>query len=1169
MTEYAIKISTYEFKLTDILLKATSGLKVDYKELIEYIKSLDNNNITALNLRSLLVTQALKLTNINNYNNLDWRFVASRLVLFGLFEDAAKTRGYENSLDYDKNYYNFLNDAVSKNLYDRQILDVYSKEEIEQISNEINPQYDYGFDYAGMNLLLSRYLIKSQGNIFELPQEMFLTTSLLLAIPEKPENRLEVAKKFYHAIGSRKISLATPIVLNLRKPNGNLSSCFIGAMDDSLDSIYYTLDQLAQISKNAGGCVDENSFIYLENKGITKIKDCSIGDKILSYNINTLKNEFNLIQDKFITEVKEDDRISMCFSNGTKLHTSKKHPILVLRNDKYIYVNASELIEGDICIKSPLNESLFDYDKKLSDKGWFIGCHLGDGSLQKKDTKSSPYRIRCSGNNKNVIDKFAKVCNELTGSNSLVSDKNKTNFWEYSCNKNSLNVIDDLIDNQLSKKTYTCFIPKYIKENNLYIPFLAGLIDSDGHIEESGLIDISITSKALIDELSSWLSFVGIDYYFREKISKGANEKVIYRLSIKCKSVIFLNLIKENLSHDIKISRLFNNKNNKNHLSYFISDKEVNQIKENKKLLKHGEICDKLSSYLPLIKNNKIGLGTLKIILEIGLINIEKYNEILQRVKVLSIMSDSSERIYYDIVVENTNNYYVGNFGSVVDHNCGVNISRVRASGSYIRGVKGASSGIMPWVKLINDTGTAVNQQGARAGAITVALDIWHLDIEEFLHCQAENGDLRKKAFDIFPQVVIPDLFMQRVELNEDWHLFDPNEVKLKFNIDLAVLHGKEFTDKYIYLESQKVDFRKKVSAKELFKTFLKTVVETGMPYVTFKDAINETNPNKHAGMIGNANLCTESFSNFRPSIVTKKELRDSDTIIKEIKAGELHTCNLVSLNLSVVDDSEIDELTAYCVRILDNTIDISSAPVPEANKHNNEYRILGVGSMGLADWLAKRKLTYANSAKSVSELYEKIAYAGVKASIELAQERGVYQKYQGSEWSKGIVFGKDKEWFANNDTFLGKEKWDSLIDLLKESGIRNGGIFAIAPNTSTSLLMGSTASILPVFSKFFIDKASNGSVPVCPPLLSGETFWYYQENKNINQEIIIETVSQIQKWTDQGISMELYLNLNNGIRAKDIYNLYMSAWKKKCKTVYYVRSIALKADESCVSCAN
>ncbi|MFN4151624.1 MAG: ribonucleoside-diphosphate reductase subunit alpha, partial [Candidatus Sericytochromatia bacterium] len=450
----------------------------------------------------------------------------------------------------------------------------------------------------------------------------------------------------------------------------------------------------------------------------------------------------------------------------------------------------------------------------------------------------------------------------------------------------------------------------------------------------------------------------------------------------------------------------------------------------------------------------------------------------------IGAMDDSLDSIYYtlDQLAQISKNA----------GGCGVNISRIRSSGSYIRGVKGASSGIMPWIKLINDTGVAVNQQGARAGAITVALDVWHYDIEEFLHCQTENGDLRKKAFDIFPQIVIPDLFMERVENDQEWHLLDPNEVKIKFGIQLAELYGDAFREKYEFLEKQELDFKKKISAKELFKSFLKIVVETGMPYVSFKDTMNATNPNKHLGMIGNANLCTESFSNFRPSEVRKKELKEDGTILKEIKSGELHTCNLVSLNLSLTEDDEIDYLTALCVRILDNTIDISAAPVPEANKHNNEYRILGVGSMGLADWLVKRRLTYSNGINQISELYEKIGYAGVKASVELAQERGTYTNYEGSEWSKGVVFGKDEQWFEENNTYLGKEKWSNLINTLKIHGIRNGGIFAIAPNTSTSLLMGSTASILPVFSKFFIDKASNGSVPICPPFLSKETFWYY-----------------------------------------------------------------------------
>ncbi|GIW23263.1 MAG: hypothetical protein KatS3mg068_2270 [Candidatus Sericytochromatia bacterium] len=347
------------------------------------------------------------------------------------------------------------------------------------------------------------------------------------------------------------------------------------------------------------------------------------------------------------------------------------------------------------------------------------------------------------------------------------------------------------------------------------------------------------------------------------------------------------------------------------------------------------------------------------------------------------------------------------------------------------------------------------------------------------------------------------------------------------------------------------------------------------MPYVFFKDTVNNINPNKHCGMIGNANLCTESFSNFKPSKILKKEIDENKNIItKTIQAGELHCCNLVSLNLSCIEEHELEKMTSLSVRILDNTIDISTPPVLEADKHNNEYRILGIGSMGLADYLVKNKLLYKNGLEEIEKLYESIAYYGIKESVNLAKERGVYPKYYGSDWSKGIIIGKNEDWFRSNNTYIPREYWIDLINDIKNFGIRNGGLFAIAPNTSTSLLMGCSASVLPVYSKFFIDKASNGNVPICPPFLSKETFWYYQENKNMNQNDVINAVSVIQKWTDQGISMELCLNLNNGIKAKDIYDLYLNAWKKGCKTVYYVRSIALRAEfpekkEECVSCAN
>lgn len=526
-------------------------------------------------------------------------------------------------------------------------------------------------------------------------------------------------------------------------------------------------------------------------------------------------------------------------------------------------------------------------------------------------------------------------------------------------------------------------------------------------------------------------------------------------------------------------------------------------------------------------------------------------------------MDDSLDSIYYtlDQIAQISKNA-----GGV-----GVNLSRIRSNGSFIKGYVGASGGVLPWVKLINDTAVAVDQLGSRSGAVTVALDIWHKDIEDFLELQTENGDHRRKSFDIFPQVVISDLFMKRVENDESWTLVDPHEVETKYNLKIAELYGERFEELYLKLEQDKsLILSKTISAKNIFKRLLRTVVETGMPYVFFKDTANNLNPNKHRGMIGNANLCVESFSNFKPSNPNISSIKNNK-IIKEIISGEVHTCNLVSLNLALIEDNlnEIEIITALSVRILDNALDLSTAPILESNIHNNLYRILGIGVMGLSDYLVKNKINYKDSKEIVGNLFEKIAYSGILASSNLSKDRGSYKAYKGSDWEKGIFFGKDEQWFKTNSKM--SDKWIELLEKVNVQGMRNGGLFAIAPNTSTSLLCGASASILPIYKKFFTDKASNGAVPVCPPFLTSENFWRYVENQQMDQLDVINIVSEVQKWVDQGISMELILNIQQGISAKNIYNYYMTAWKNGCKTVYYVRSITLKADNSkeCVSCIN
>lgn len=737
-------------EIREALVKACSGTGVDYLEIESHIDSIYRDRITTSEIQRSLVDITARLTSTDRP---EFRIIAARLLLMDYYKEALRSRDWKP--DLYKEYYRYLIYMVESGLYSDKILDIYSRAELEEAGEFINPAYDFDFDYAGARLLTNRYLIKDGDKALELPQEMFMTISLYLAGNEKG-NRIAAAGKIYDVIAGRKISLATPILINLRRDNGNLSSCFVAAVDDSLDSIFYNINTVAQISKNGGGV--------------------------------------------------------------------------------------------------------------------------------------------------------------------------------------------------------------------------------------------------------------------------------------------------------------------------------------------------------------------------------------------------------------------------------GLNLSRIRAAGSEIQGVPNASGGIIPWIKILNDTAVAVNQLGKRAGAVTVAIDIWHMDIPDFLELQTETGDQRKKAYDIFPQIVIPDLFMRRVEKREDWTLFDPLEVEKITGSNIAGLWGEEFEDLYISLEeNSRITRKKTIPAIELFKQIMKSQIETGMPYLFFKDTVNRVNPNIHDGFTGSGNLCQESFSNFRPSKVNKPSI-EGKSVMGSSSEGLIHTCNLLSLNLAVITtDKELENTVKTGIRILDNAIELTDSPAPESILHNNRYRTVGLGAMGLADYLAVKKIRYDKSEEAVDRLFEKIALYSLEESAMLAEERGTYEAYEGSSWSKGIFFGKDLKWFQQNSEISGR--WENLMVQVYKSGIRNGQLLAIAPNTSSALLQGCSASVLPVYSKFHVDKNANGSVPICPPFIK-DAFWFYKENKHIDQTRIISVVSRIQKWIDQGISMELLYNLNNDITAQDIYETIFTAWKRGCKTIYYTRTIQrnsniMNEQETCVSCTN
>lgn len=522
----------------------------------------------------------------------------------------------------------------------------------------------------------------------------------------------------------------------------------------------------------------------------------------------------------------------------------------------------------------------------------------------------------------------------------------------------------------------------------------------------------------------------------------------------------------------------------------------------------------------------------------------------------ITAMDDNLESIFTEV----TNTARISKSGGGVGMNC----SRIRATGSWVMGKKNTSGGVIPWIKILNDTAIAVNQGGRRAGAVTTSIDIWHLDATEFLEMQTENGDQRRKAYDVFPQLVITDEFMRRVVNNQDWTLIDPYEIRREFGIELAELWGEEFDYWYQQIEKHldtKVTLYKRINAKELFKLIMRVQVETGLPYLAFKDTINRANPNQHDGYIPGVNLCTESFSNVKPG-------------------DKAHCCNLISLNLANLEISEIPYLCELGVRILDNTIEITEPPFSAAKNHNQHYRTIGIGCMGLADWLAKQKLSYTNL-EVINELFEEIGYWCTNSSMELAKERGAYPAFPGSQWSQGNLIGnKPPQWYQENAK--NPQRWLQLSIDIQTYGIRNSHITAIAPNTSSSLVQGCTASVLPAYSRFFYDKWAKGTVPIAPPYIN-DYYWYYQENKSLNQQVVVKAIAAIQQWIDTGISMELIFNLNQGvydpnqpdkaIKAKDIFDTLIMAWDQGCKAIYYIRTVQKddykESEQQCTSCAN
>lgn len=574
----------------------------------------------------------------------------------------------------------------------------------------------------------------------------------------------------------------------------------------------------------------------------------------------------------------------------------------------------------------------------------------------------------------------------------------------------------------------------------------------------------------------------------------------------------------------------------------------------------------------------------------------------------LNTFEDSINGIFDGVHQEALKNKYAGGLG--------MDLTNFRATNSYITGTNGTTQGAVYFWKLYGDMLAAVNQGGKRRGAGCAYLEPWHGDFEDFLALRKNTGDERKRTHDMNTASWIPDLFMKRVVQDEPWYLFSPNETP-----ELHELYGAEFNKKYDeYVKKGKrgeLKFFKEVSAKELWKKMLRSLFETGHPWVTFKDPSNTRYSNQHEGTVHSSNLCTEILLHTKPT----RYKNEASRTVKEY--GETAVCNLGSINLKnhlirgidqetkqtcwMIDWKKLKTTISVAMRMLDNVIDINFYPTEEAKRSNLKHRPVGLGSMGWHDMYYNMNIQFdSDEAVEISDkLYEFISYHSILASSRLAKERGKYESYDGSLWSQGVfpidTYGKlmksrGSSGYTTKETYCdGEACWDYLRNQVKRHGMRNSNTMAIAPTATISSIVGCSPSIEPRYSVLYVYSTLSGEFTMVNEYFVEEMkkleLWNHDMLGKIKQhdgdiqmidEIpqnikdhfktafqqdqfkMIDAAAARQKWIDMGQSLNLY---NSETSLKHMNDLYMHAWSVGLKTTYYLRNkAASRVEKSTVS---
>lgn len=511
----------------------------------------------------------------------------------------------------------------------------------------------------------------------------------------------------------------------------------------------------------------------------------------------------------------------------------------------------------------------------------------------------------------------------------------------------------------------------------------------------------------------------------------------------------------------------------------------------------------------------------------------------------------------------------IDNFAQVSKYGGGMGMyfGKVRANGSDIRGFEGAAGGVIRWIKLVNDTATAVDQLGVRQGAVAVYLDAWHKDLPEFLALRTNNGDDRMKAHDVFPAICYPDLFwkMAKEDLNATWYLMCPHEIHKFKGYRLEDYYGEEWENRYFDCVQDPRISKRGMVLKDIVRLILKSAVETGTPFTFYRDSVNRMNPNPHKGMIYCSNLCTEIAQNMSSIELMPEEIIMVDgepVVVSKSKPQDFVVCNLASLslgNLDVTNKEKLSHVIHTVVRALDNVIDLNYYPLPYAEITNQKYRPIGLGVSGYHHMLVQQGLRFESQEhlSFVDQLFEEINYYTIEASTALAKEKGAYSCFSGSDWDTGAYFTKRK--------YQGKA-WEYLQTLVHKQGMRNAYLLAIAPTSSTSIIAGTSAGVDPIMNKYFLEEKKGSMIARVAPDLNAKTFWLYKNAHLIDQEWVIKSAGIRARHIDQAQSVNLYIT--NEFTLRQVLTLFIHAWEYGIKTLYYIRSKSLEVEE-CESCSS